>query len=374
MKIVLAYSHMDASLAFRLLLWVKHLGGTKSPLFVVATKRASQMSVHQRIDAFLKEEFPDATHRVCATEDERGWPHSASHLFGECLEMTSGDDIFWLEPDCVPVRRGWFEKLHAEFRRANRTFVGCLVPELTGYDNTCPDHMTGCAFYGRNWRRYCPDLGKVKLKGMGAWDVDYAMEMMKDFHHTPMIQHRWVRHQADRSVDLSTVDAATELYHQCKDGSLFYKIDPLFATSALTQKWNTVTTGNIMTRYFLTENAAKPILAGGKTFVFAPAQFYPQANSWFGTLAIDDAADIEKLEPLIVSGRITELSEDDYQAFELKKKSDSSLRLSIKLQDPLASPSVQALVEPAAPRPALPPKPTVSLDEALAPKASRNKR
>lgn len=78
-----------------------------------------------------------------------------------------------------------------------------------------------------------------------------------------------------------------------------------------------------MPEYYLTQNAAKAVEVAGKKFVFEPAEFFSPTNSWWGTLAAEDPADIEALDAAAAKGLVEKLSEDDYAKFEVKKKKPS---------------------------------------------------
>lgn len=367
MKLVLAYSHHDVHLAEKLILWIKHLGGVPVPLVVVSTQYASRMNAHLRIKEILEAEFPGAhSLLVMDEEDERGWPWSASHMFGWCLRHID-DDIFWIEPDCVPLKRGWFEALHAEFKRLKKTFVGRLVPH-DGVHNKCVPHMTGCSFYGKNWKKIVPGMGQVRQGASGAWDIDWADEMMKDFADTKLVHHYWIRGRKDLRVPLASIEPQAVIYHQCKLGELFDQLDPTFATSPLTLRWNRDTNPiNLMTRYFLTENANADYKVAGRQIVFTPTHKVPQSNSWWGTLKTDDPDLLDKLETLLVTNRVSEISEEDYEKFELKKKKENTPRTSIALKNPLDEPVLRN-VAPAAPN-----RPVVDAITALTPRAARKK-
>lgn len=368
MKLAIAYSHTDVRLALRLLLWIKHLGGIKHPLIVVATQRAAKSEPHRRIAALLAEEFPGAEHVVCPTEDERGWPHSCTHLFGETLRAAN-DDIFFLEPDAVPMRKGWLDRLVAEYRKAGTPFMGAIVPK----GKTCPEHMSGIAFYPREWAKYAPKLGAPQKKGMGAWDVDNAEHVLPHTTPTKSIQHMWVRNYDSHAIDLKVVLPETEVFHQSKDGGLFDQIDPSFAGAALTLQWCPVTTSNSMKpRYFLTENVSVELPIKGKKVTFEPVQYFNATNSWWGVVEVTDPDIATALQPFADAGRILEISADDFDKYMVKKKTGTKLLTSTPLNGPLDPAPVVPVAAPAAPT--APAKPATTLDQVLKPRSVRSRQ
>lgn len=360
MKLVIAYSHVDALAALRLLCWVKYLGGVSVPLLVVASRRASRLPIHQKICAMVRENYPGAEVHIPADEDERGWPRSATHLFARSIQAAK-DDVFWLEPDCVPIREGWFEALHAEFRKAGTPFVGRLVPKAP----THPDHMTGVAFYGKNWQKAAPNLCTILETGTGAWDVDRAPEILPHFTATRLIQHKWVRHLTNQRVPPESIAKETVVYHQCKTGQLMSELRPEFRTAALTARWLPVTTGNTMTKYYQTTNASRVVEAAGKQIRFEPTEFLPATNSTWGIYATSDEPEIIALDTLVSMGRIYEITEREYGLADLKKKSLNVKPSLIELK-PWHGPQSGA-PRPAAVPVAVAPEPE-PLDEVLAPK------
>lgn len=315
MKIVIAYSHKDADAARRLLCWLKFLGGVPVPLLVVATVRASRFLINGEIRDLVHSEFANSEHWVLPDEDERGWPRSSTHIFTRALAHAN-DDIFWLEPDVVPLREGWFEALLKEWEAAGTTFVGRFVPK--GKQN--PDHMTGVAFYGKNWKSVVPNLCTINEKGTGAWDVDRAPEILKNFTPTKLIQHRWVRDQADQRVPISSIESDAVVYHQCKSGTLMHALRPEFKNAPLTQKCYPVTTSNpAMSKFYQTQNAAKAVEVDGRKFTFEPAEYFSPSASWWGTLKAETPEDAAALDVAVSRGLAEEITEEDYDKMEVKK-------------------------------------------------------
>lgn len=368
MKLAIAYSHIDARAALRLLCWIHHLGGKNLPLVVVATQMATRTKPHEHIQNLLKGEFPNHVSHVAKTQDERGWPRSATHLFIQSLHFCAGDDMFWLEPDALPIRRGWYERLVSEYRSSKKTFMGRLIPEAA----THPDHMSGIGIYGRKWCETVPQLGVINENAMGAWDVDCAPWILRDYHNTKRIQHRWVRHLADRRVPVDVIDAGTDLFHQDKTGQLPYDLDPSFADNPLTTRYGPITLGNNMTTYFLNQRSDAPLALGGKSFAFEKATYLN--GSWFGTLASSDPEELALLEAACATGRIKEISKEDYDKYEVKKKTETGPKNSFglpNLTESLQPKPVASTVQPVAAAPKLS---SADAEAALTPRPTRGRR
>ena len=221
MKILIGYSHVDAAAALRLLLWMDYLGGVSVPVCVVATQRAAKTVYFSVISDVLRLRFANSEQVVLTDGDERGWPHSATHLFARALTLAN-DEVLWLEADAVPMHTGWFEEMLSAYLAAGTTFFGACIPAK----GKCHAHMTGCGFYRRKWRQLAPEMGRGTTGPFGAWDLDCAQGMLSDFKDTPLIQHFWQRDRREAVVDIQNIRQGVALYHQCKDDRLIRQINP----------------------------------------------------------------------------------------------------------------------------------------------------
>jgi len=371
MRVVLGCSHVDIFQALRLLLWIEYLGGHRIPITVVTTRVASGTPIFPKIQDLLENHFDDAKLFIERTSNESGWPASATHIFGESLHFSAGDAMLWLEPDAVPVKDNWFKALRDEYTVAGKPFLGRFIPAA----KTHPDHMSGIAIYPRNWADYCPDLGKIDQAGMKAWDVDRAPSILPNMHRSELIQHRWVRHEKDRSVPLDAVSKGTVLFHQDKHHSLIRQLAEEFYAQRLTRDY-LGDTSDSMTKYFLTDNARKEFNVGGLKIQFETAAIL--GGTHYGTLSANVDSDLfGALTALVAEGKVQEIDKAEFDAFEVKKKKFEPLKISFDLPNWTDSllqnkaPTV-ALAEP--PPPFANPQATTTLDDVLSiTKVGKNK-
>src|SRR5690606_15268356 len=75
-----------------------------------------------------------------------------------------------------------------------------------------------------------------------------------------------------------------------------------------------------MAKYYLTKNAGKPVIAGGKRFTFEPAEFFEPTHTWWGTLMAADEGDQKLLDAAVKARAIQEIAMEDYELYEVKKK------------------------------------------------------
>lgn len=123
-----------------------------------------------------------------------------------------------------------------------------------------------------------------------------------------------------------------------------------------------------MPRYFFTYNVKQPLVVDGRKIEFEPIQFSSATNSWWGTLAVDDEGLASLLNELVKVKRVEEITAEDFEKFEVKKKTESGLMLSTQLPDPLATPKQPGpIAQPAAA------KPVVSVEDVILPKPGKKK-
>lgn len=376
MTIVIPFCHKDSDQALRLIAWIVRLGGLPPEvrvLLAVSQRGTRDNAGRKAIDA--GKALLHAELFVPHDENERGWPHSATHLFQRTLAYVQ-DDLFWLEPDCVPIGSGWFDALLAEWVSAGKVFVGAHV---TPADPTVRDHLTGCSFYGADWRQSTPALATARRGTInsGAWDLDFADIILPHSGFTNLIQHDWDRFNKNYRPRAADMRPGTRLFHQCKTGELMNEIDPNFLQWRLTHSQLQPIACNRMSRHFLTKNVSKPVLVAGKQVPFEPVLYFAASASFWGVRAAANDAEAVALTELSAKGAISAISPEEYSEY-LEKKNGTTASVSSKPLSAINPPSgpvaiqtkVANLVDGASVKPAVEvdSAPQVeTLDEALTP-------
>lgn len=376
MTIVIPFCHKDSDQALRLIAWIVRLGGLPPEvrvLLAVSQRGTRDNAGRKAIDAGRT--MLNAELFVPHDENERGWPHSASHLFQRTLAHVQ-DDLFWLEPDCVPIGPGWFDALLAEWVSAGKVFVGGYVSPS---NPTVRDHLTGCSFYGAAWRKATPALCTNRRGPInsGAWDLDFADLILPHAGFTALIQHDWDRFNKSYQPRASDLRLGVRLFHQCKTGELMAELDPNFLQWRLTQPQLHPIACDRMSRHFLTKNVSKPVRVGGKPIPFEPVLYFAASASFWGVRAAADDAEASALTELAASGVISALSPEEFADY-LEKKNGTTDSPSLKPLSVINPPSgpvaiqtkVANLVDAAPVKPAVEVESTPqveTLDEALSP-------
>lgn len=148
---------------------------------------------------------------------KEGWPVGANWSFLTAAEYCRRHNYdFWFnEPDCIPLRPGWFEAIRDEYRACGKPYMGFIEPGTGDY----PRHLTGNAAYHHSvFHHFRADKLGV------AWDIAMADVLTPLAHPTRLfhqefgpLEHPPVFHTVD---DLRRIPKEAVVFHRNKDGSL----------------------------------------------------------------------------------------------------------------------------------------------------------
>lgn len=344
MLLVIPISHKDITNAVRLVKWMRFLSGesmrVESVLLVPSRSVAKTMKkrMAELADAAL-ETFGKAFCFVPATEDERGWPHSPNFMFREALchvEQHFEDDVFWLEPDAVPLHTNWFSEIKGAFLEtavpAGKTFMGDHV-QLT------KQHMSGIGVYGKNWRAVAPMLSEA---GAVPWDVYAAKEVMVATRFTNLIQHV---PNSPYIGSLRILKSGAVVFHSDKHHRLMRLLDMLrFNGEFFKGTFDVVQERELVMKYYHADNATRRIRAGDVEIAFEPYSIIGGAVA--GVYATEVETEQWALSRILNSKGITEITEAEYNDKKKAKGSSNSGPLSPRLQQAVAQAPMGADVAP----------------------------
>lgn len=149
----------------------------------------------------------------------RGWPGGCNGMFGTTMIHISNnfsknyECIYWLEPDCVPIRPNWFWDLVLEWRKRHPKAL--IVGSRSDCDgNGKGDHISGASLYHPNIARLMPYL--TTCDGT-AWDYLHREKIVANGGHTNLIQQRY--HQ--RGLPAGVIEEpGVSVIHGVKDNSI----------------------------------------------------------------------------------------------------------------------------------------------------------
>lgn len=338
--IAISFSHKDIAQACRLIRWIGWLSVQDKcsmlnhEILVVPSRTISNRSLLRSILWTAAATFKSCYCFIPDSESEVGWPGSPNFMFAETLKHAAcyfpGRDLFWLEPDAIPVRDDWWRRICQEWGRAKmlgRHFMGNRVP------HSWP-HMTGNAVYGAEWPTRAPSLATAPNNC--AWDCWSSKEVLPQIHATDLIQHVF-----NRPVIRSTKIVApnTAVFHQDKKGVLIRLLDlelysgncsasPLFSYLVADDVQITAM------KFYHAENANRTIRSHGMNFNFDRYGLF--GGSWLGVYATESEDEQMALDAISSdpTSAVTVITQAEYEGFAKKKINQRPLQPSPTSQGP----------------------------------------
>jgi hypothetical protein len=198
-----------------LLKWIAELGRVNATALVVVPRSLPFLTVYSDL---LSDAFEQFRWLVTPFDlPKEGWPTGTCWSFLVAAEYCRRTRLdFWLnEPDCIPLKSGWFDALRDEYRTCGLPYMGFVEPATADY----PEHLTGNAAYHHSvFHHFRADkLGT-------AWDIAMADVLTPQAHRTRLFYQEFG--PLDRPPTFHTVDDLRRIpkdavvFHRNKDGSL----------------------------------------------------------------------------------------------------------------------------------------------------------
>jgi len=243
MTVVVPFCVADADQALALIEFIGQLGGCQEYNCLLVVDAAVDWG--KAVDALTlaNRAFRGASF-ITTAEPVTGWPAGANALWlaaaKHCKEK--GVDWLWLEPDAIPVKRGWLISID-KMRKGSRYFGHIYM-----YREQVIKMMSGIAVYP-------PDaidlIGPcIEEQPTKAWDVSSAEAVVPLAHPTKLIHHfygekdlapTFVENRTSETprnaFTLDQLPAETVVYHRNKDGTLM---------GLLKKKFNITTSENFV--------------------------------------------------------------------------------------------------------------------------------
>lgn len=150
------------------------------------------------------------------------WPRGPNAVFQQIMwfyyhEKLKGP-FLWCEPDCVPVKFDWLDRIRQEYAACGKDFMGTMVEPLISGGKRVPRHMTGNAVYPHKAYEKAPKI--MEAVGVG-WDVLAAEQILPRAHITKLIQHEFRHAQFKSRAELEkALKPETVLFHSDKYGAI----------------------------------------------------------------------------------------------------------------------------------------------------------
>jgi hypothetical protein len=225
MIVVLGFAPGDVDLALQLLEFIAQLGGTKQHDCLLVCDAAVDWGKCTDALSLANHAFRHAT-IIATAEPVVGWPQGANALFLLAAEECKKRNVswLWLEPDAVPVKRGW---LVAIDKCKGDGYFGMIYPWQGGGLLV----MSGIAVYPP---RAFDEMGPlIRKQPHVAFDVSTATVTQPQAADTRLIHHMWGEDNLPptfldyktpasprNTLTLDSIHAQAVLFHRNKDSTL----------------------------------------------------------------------------------------------------------------------------------------------------------
>lgn len=219
----------DIHLAKKLVHWIRQLDNAVSHgLLLIADPAVSwtdandllliASSVFQRVEIITPEETTE------------GWVVGANTLFKTAAKFFQDRRIgpwLWLEPDAVPLKKGWLDTIQVAYFAAGKPFFGSVMQATE--PNMPKDYLAGVAVYPQDaLRRTALVWDESK-----AFDVATASVTVPNAADSKLLQHFWGQKDlpptfvAEKTAEsprnaftLDNINPEAVVFHRVKDMSL----------------------------------------------------------------------------------------------------------------------------------------------------------
>lgn len=167
---------------------------------------------------------------ITTDESWQSWPAGPNVLFKAAAQFFQNRRIgpwLWLEPDSVPLKKGWLDALQSAYFAAGKPFFGSVMQATE--PNMPRDYLAGIAVYPQDaLRRMLPAWDESK-----AFDVATASVTVPCAANTLLIQHFWGQKDLPptfalnktsespiNTLTLESINPEAVLWHRSKDMTL----------------------------------------------------------------------------------------------------------------------------------------------------------
>lgn len=227
MIVVIPFCDADAQAALTLVEYIGQLGGCQDHDVLLVADAGVNWDVGLTIKRIAEQSFKSTT-LICTEESISGWPAGANALWLEAARYchSQNTSFLWLEPDAIPVKRGWLVSIE---KMKGSGYFGHIYD--CQQDGLPLQLLSGVAVYPADAITLIgPCLKDASWK---AWDVASAGVVLRHAISTKLIQHFWGERELPptfvevkspnsprNAFTLDDIWPETVVFHRNKDGSL----------------------------------------------------------------------------------------------------------------------------------------------------------
>ena len=224
MTVVIPFCPADANQALALLEFIGQLGGCQEYNCLLVADAAVDWAKCVDALTLANRAFRDA--RIITTEAPvTGWPAGANSLWLKAAHYCkiAGTDFLWIEPDAIPVKRGWLVSID-KMRKGSRYFGHIYM-----YREQVMKVMSGIAVYPADAIDLIGPI--IEANPTKAWDVSSAEAVVPLATHTKLIHHfygeqdlapTFIENRTSETTrnafTLDQIPPEAAIYHRNKDG------------------------------------------------------------------------------------------------------------------------------------------------------------
>lgn len=225
MIVVIPFNPGDADLALAQLEFIGQLGGTEQYNCLLVADAAVDWGKSVDLLTLANRTFRSAT-LICTDQPVEGWPMGANALWRLAAQHAKANGVYWLwlEPDCIPVKRGWLIALD---KIKGIGFTGHVYDWHSQHRKL----MSGIAIYPPEALDLIGPC--IEAEPLRAWDVSGAEIVLSRATPTKFIHHFWgekdlpptfienkVSDSPKNAFTLADIFPEAVLFHRNKDQSL----------------------------------------------------------------------------------------------------------------------------------------------------------
>lgn len=182
LAVVLPVCDRDVYALTQNLKWMLELDGKIDTAAVVHQDSGTNPNLAEEAHSLACRLFTSTVRNIYQTAPMPRWPNAPNWAFQHAAIKMQELDMpwFWMEPDCVPLRRSWYEIWSHEYFSCGKPIMGHIVSGR--------GHLNGTAVYPPNF----PDLSPAAMDCEDvAWDWVMKDETIHLCHHTSLLGHVW---------------------------------------------------------------------------------------------------------------------------------------------------------------------------------------
>jgi len=218
----------DVSRLEDLLRWIRQLGGCSDHSAVIVADASTPARSVFGLRELAEKSF-EFVEVVTTERAVKGWPQGPNELFLAALRFAKQRNMHWLflEPDAVPLKPGWLDRLDIQYRVTGARYLGQLVP--CNEPGLPAQHFTGVGIYPPNAADEIEQ--RILQYPKTAFDISTADILTPLATHSEMFQHLWGEVgnpptfalkgvKGTHTFGLDYLRPNAVLYHRTKDGKL----------------------------------------------------------------------------------------------------------------------------------------------------------